>query len=141
MLNFKTNDEGWEGDNDKTYTAKLLLGLMENVIEADTDDKNPKNFVNKFVSYTVDDDGIYTLKAKDKTSEKGTIHLTRRTFKSTPTAPIKTGGEYYANSSTIFLVYDTEEKECSVYTGIDNVPSMDGSATVYVNSKNGESAA
>ena len=51
----------------------------------------------------------------------------------------ETGGEYYANSSTIFLVYDTEEKEYSVYTGIDNVPSMDGSATVYVNSKNGES--
>ena len=57
----------------------------------------------------------------------------------TPTAPIKQGGEYYANSSTIFLVYDTEEKEYSVYTGIDNVPSMDGSATVYASTpRNGE---
>ena len=139
VLNFKTNDEGWEGDNDKTYTAKLLL-TDGTVIEADTDDKNPKNFVNKFVSYTVDDDGIYTLKAKDKTSEKGTsIYLTKGTSKFDTNGTDKTGGEYYANSSTIFLVYDTEEKEYSVYTGIDNVPSMDGSATVYVNSKNGES--
>lgn len=139
VLNFKTNDEGWEGDNDKTYTAKLLL-TDGTVIEADTDDKNPKNFVNKFVSYTVDDDGIYTLKAKDKTSEKGTsIYLTKGTSKFDTNGTDETGGEYYANSSTIFLVYDTEEKEYSVYTGIDNVPSMDGSATVYVNSKNGES--
>ena len=139
VLNFKTNDEGWEGDNDKTYTAKLLL-TDGTVIEADTDDKNPKNFVNKFVSYTVDDDGIYTLKAKDVTSDAGdSIYLTKGTSKFDTNGTDKTGGEYYANSSTIFLVYDTEEKEYSVYTGIDNVPSMDGSATVYVNSKNGES--
>ncbi|MCQ4721067.1 hypothetical protein NE659_27870, partial [Flavonifractor plautii] len=43
-----------------------------------------------------------------------------------------------ANSSTIFLVYDEEEKEYSVYTGIANVPSMDGKATVYVDSKDGK---
>ena len=70
VLNLKTNDEGWEGDTDKTYTAKLLL-TDGTVIEADTDDKNPSAFKNKFVSYTVDDDGIYTLKAKDVTSDAG----------------------------------------------------------------------
>ena len=43
MLNFKTNDEGWEGDTDKTYTANLLL-TDGTVIEADTDDKNPSAF-------------------------------------------------------------------------------------------------
>ena len=138
VLNFKTNDEGWEGDNDKTYTAKLLL-TDGTVIEADTDDKNPKNFVNKFVSYTVDDDGIYTLKAKDVTSDAGdSIYLTKGTSKFDINGTNNKGGERYANSSTIFLVYDEEEKEYSVYTGIANVPSMDGKATVYVNSKDGK---
>lgn len=76
VLNFKTNSEGWDGDTDKTYTAKLLL-TDGTVIEADTDDKNPSTFKNKFVSYTVDDDGIYTLKAKDVTSDAGdSIYLT-----------------------------------------------------------------
>ena len=138
VLNFKTNSEGWDGDTDKTYTAKLLL-TDGTVIEADTDDKNPKNFVNKFVSYTVDDDGIYTLKAKDVTSDAGdSIYLTKGTSKFDINGTNNRGGERYANSSTIFLVYDEEEKEYSVYTGIANVPSMDGKATVYVNSKDGK---
>ena len=138
VLNFKTNDEGWEGDNDKTYTAKLLL-TDGTVIEADTDDKNPSTFKNKFVSYTVDDDGIYTLKAKDVTSDAGdSIYLTKGTSKFDINGTNNRGGERYANSSTIFLVYDEEEKEYSVYTGIANVPSMDGKATVYVNSKDGK---
>ena len=138
VLNFKTNDEGWEGDTDKTYTAKLLL-TDGTVIEADTDDKNPSAFKNKFVSYTVDDDGIYTLKAKDVTSDAGdSIYLTKGTSKFDINGTNNKGGERYANSSTIFLVYDEEEKEYSVYTGIANVPSMDGKATVYVNSKDGK---
>ena len=138
VLNFKTNSEGWDGDTDKTYTAKLLL-TDGTVIEADTDDKNPSAFKNKFVSYTVDDDGIYTLKAKDVTSDAGdSIYLTKGTSKFDINGTNNRGGERYANSSTIFLVYDEEEKEYSVYTGIANVPSMDGKATVYVNSKDGK---
>ena len=138
VLNFKTNNEGWDGDTDKTYTAKLLL-TDGTVIEADTDDKNPSAFKNKFVSYTVDDDGIYTLKAKDVTSDAGdSIYLTKGTSKFDINGTNNKGGERYANSSTIFLVYDEEEKEYSVYTGIANVPSMDGKATVYVNSKDGK---
>ena len=138
VLNFKTNSEGWDGDTDKTYTAKLLL-TDGTVIEADTDDKNPSTFKNKFVSYTVDDDGIYTLKAKDVTSDAGdSIYLTKGTSKFDINGTNNKGGERYANSSTIFLVYDEEEKEYSVYTGIANVPSMDGKATVYVNSKDGK---
>ena len=138
VLNFKTNNEGWDGDTDKTYTAKLLL-TDGTVIEADTDDKNPSAFKNKFVSYTVDDDGIYTLKAKDVTSDAGdSIYLTKGTSKFDINGTNNKGGERYANSSTIFLVYDEEEKEYSVDTGIANVPSMDGKATVYVNSKDGK---
>ena len=138
VLNFKTNNEGWDGDTDKTYTAKLLL-TDGTVIEADTDDKNPSAFKNKFVSYTVDDDGIYTLKAKDVTSDAGdSIYLTKGTSKFDINGTNNKGGERYANSSTIFLVYDEEEKEYSVYTGIANMPSMDGKATVYVNSKDGK---
>ena len=122
---------------DKTYEAKLLL-TDGTIVIADTDDVDPKNLVNKFVSYTVDDDDIYTLTEKDVTSKAGnSITLTKGTSKFDINGA-SSGGERYANNSTIFLVYDNVNKEYSVYTGIDNVPSMSGEATVYVNSKTGD---
>ncbi len=121
-----------------TYEAKLLL-TDGTVIIADTDDEDPSKLVNTFVSYTVDDDDIYTLTAKDYTSGAGDyIDLTKGTSKFDINGATS-GGVRYANSSTIFLVYDETAKEYSVYTGIANVPSMDGAATVYVNSKTSSS--
>ena len=72
----------------------------------------------------MDDDGIYTLKAKDVTSDAGdSIYLTKGTSKFDINGTNNKGGERYANSSTIFLVYDEEEKEYSVYTGIAMCPA------------------
>ena len=57
VLNFKTNDEGWEGDNDKTYTAKLLL-TDGTVIEADYRRQESQEFRQQVCLLHLDDDGI-----------------------------------------------------------------------------------
>ena len=143
VLDYKKLDDDWEVDPDATsYEVKLLL-TDGTVVTVKTDDQNPTdidgestNVVNAFVSYTVDDDDeTYTLYAKDNTSGKGDdIDLNKGTSKFDINGA-SSGGEYYANDNTIFLVYDTTNKEYTAYTGIGNVPSMDGSATVYVNYK------
>ncbi len=132
VLDTKKNNDGWTSSKN-TYEAKLLL-TDGTVITVNTDDV--KATVNTFVSYTVDDDDVYTLTAKDKTAaeadKKDAIALNKGKAKFTAG-----GTTYYANSSTIFLVHDNTNDEYAVYTGIANVPSMTGEAAVYVNSKTG----
>ena len=131
VLDAKANDKEWTSD-DTTYTAKLLL-TDGTVVTVNTDDQDSTTLISKYVSYTVDDDDVYTLTAKDSTSAAGaSIDVTKGTSKFTVGTDT-----YYANSSTIFLVYDNTNEEYAVYTGMANVPTMDGPATVYVNTKNG----
>ena len=131
VLDAKANDKEWTSD-DTTYTAKLLL-TDGTVVTVNTDDQNSTTLISKYVSYTVDDDDVYTLTAKDSTSAAGaSIDVTKGTSKFTVGTDT-----YYANSSTIFLVYDNTNEEYAVYTGMANVPTMEGTATVYVNTKGG----
>ena len=131
VLDAKANDKEWVTD-DTTYTAKLLL-TDGTVVTVNTDDQDSTTLKLKYVSYTVDDDDVYTLTAKDSTSAAGaSIDVTKGTSKFTVGTDT-----YYANSSTIFLVYDNTNEEYAVYTGMANVPTMEGTATVYVNTKGG----
>ena len=131
VLDAKANDKEWVTD-DTTYTAKLLL-TDGTVVTVNTDDQDSRTLTSKYVSYTVDDDDVYTLTAKDSTSAAGaSIDVTKGTSKFTVGTDT-----YYANSSTIFLVYDNTNEEYAVYTGMANVPTMKGPATVYVNTKGG----
>ena len=131
VLDAKANEKEWTSD-DTTYTAKLLL-TDGTVVTVNTDDQDSTTLTSKYVSYTVDDDDVYTLTAKDSTSAAGaSIDVTKGTSKFTVGTDT-----YYANSSTIFLVYDNTNEEYAVYTGMANVPTMEGTATVYVNTKNG----
>ena len=131
VLDAKANEKEWTSD-DTTYTAKLLL-TDGTVVTVNTDDQDSTTLTSKYVSYTVDDDDVYTLTAKDSTSAAGaSIDVTKGTSKFTVGTDT-----YYANSSTIFLVYDNTNEEYAVYTGMANVPTMEGPATVYVNTKNG----
>ena len=145
VLDTKANDVEWSTDK-VTYTAKLLLtdGTVVTVSTGeqkvyDKDDAK-KNYKNSFVSYTVDDDDVYTLTKKDVTAGGNNIDVTKGTSKFDINGATK-GGEYYANSNTIFLVNDKTNDEYAVYTGIANVPTMNGAATVYVNTKSGNSVA
>ena len=131
VLDAKANEKEWTSD-DTTYTAKLLL-TDGTVVTVNTDDQDSTTLTSKYVSYTVDDDDVYTLTAKDSTSAAGaSIDVTKGTSKFTVGTDT-----YYANSSTIFLVYDNTNEEYAVYTGMANVPTMEGPATVYVNTKGG----
>ena len=145
VLDTKANDVEWSTDK-VTYTAKLLLtdGTVVTVSTGeqkvyDKDDAK-KNYKNSFVSYTVDDDDVYTLTKKDVTTGGNNIAVTKGTSKFDINGAT-TGGEYYANSNTIFLVYDNTNEEYTVYTGIANVPTMNGAASVYVNTKSSSSVA
>ena len=134
VLDAKKNDKEWDSD-DTTYTAKLLL-TDGTVVTVSTDDQDSTKLKTTYVSYTVDDDDVYTLTKKDVTSAEGkSIAVTKGTSKFTADKG------YYANSSTIFLVYDNTNEEYAVYTGIANVPTMNGAASVYVNTKSGSSVA
>ena len=146
VLDTKANDTEWSTDK-VTYTAKLLLtdGTVVTVSTGEQqvyDDKTKKDtydpekdYRNTFVSYTVDDDDVYTLTRKDVTTGGNNIDVTKGTSKFTADKA------YYANSNTIFLVNDKTNDEYAVYTGIANVPTMNGAATVYVNTKSSSSVA
>ena len=82
------------------------------------------------VSYSKDSDGLYTLTKRSDNR----IDLNENTFNATG-LEIKSGtsamkifatDDYYANSSTIFLLYDGDDY--TVYTGIKNVPDVKGDA-------------
>ena len=82
------------------------------------------------VSYSKDSDGLYTLTKRSDNR----IDLKDNTFNAT-SLEIKSGtsamkifatDDYYANSSTIFLLYDGDDY--TVYTGIKNVPDVKGDA-------------
>ena len=82
------------------------------------------------VSYSKDSDGLYTLTKRSDNR----IDLKDNTFNDTG-LEIKSGtsamkifatDDYYANSSTIFLLYDGDDY--TVYTGIKNVPDVKGDA-------------
>ena len=131
-----TNSEKDKFSTKYLNEAQLLLtdGTVV-IVELDKDTKDAyKSAENTFVSYTVDDDDVYTLTKKDTTTGGDNIDVTKGTSKFDINGA-DADGVYYANSSTIFLVHDNVNDEYAVYTGIANVPTMDGAATVYVNTK------
>ena len=82
------------------------------------------------VSYSKDSDGLYTLtKRSDNRIDlnENTFNATGLEIKSgTSAMKIFAADDYYANSSTIFLLYDGDDY--TVYTGIKNVPDVKGDA-------------
>ncbi len=128
------------GGNDMTYYARLVLsdGTM---VRAETDEDD-KSLLGHIVSYTVDNNDIYSLTARDTTT-----NTTRGTDGTKfPTAPGDGNGQlsiaqdraslyvdgqrYTANDNTVFIVAEEDSKldnyDFTVYTGIKNVPDIDG---------------
>ena len=105
------------------------------------------------VTYKVDDDGVYTLKAVDTakasyvdadddlvmTNDKAGITIAQATINGTSTTTVT------ANSATQFVVADRSDDgtfdDYTAYTGIKNAPSIDatsGEAGVYFYCKSGK---
>ena len=119
-------------DTDKYYTAKLLLADGTVVtVATDEEDSKPTGWV----TYTVDDD-VYSLTAKDTDTQVNSaainaIALTSGTakFMVKSSASDNNTATYYANNSTVFVIYDVDADEYTSYIGINNVPSIkDGSS-------------
>ena len=93
------------------------------------------------VTYRVDEDGDYTLKAVKATltSENIPTDTTIGDYTSNNTAfsmqndkatvTLYSGKTVTTNSSTVFVVYNDTSDDYTVYTGIKNAPSIDGSTT------------
>ena len=120
----------FSGDTDKFYTAKLLLA--DGTVVTKATDEETTDPTGQWVTYTVDDDDVYSLTAKSTVSKVGSnnlcnIKLTNGTAEFSAQTSSGSGNKtvtYYANNSTVFVVYDVEEDEYTSYTGINNVPSI-----------------
>ena len=138
-------DLGQEGTfSRKTYMAQLLL-TDGTVIEVETDkdyrtEKNGK-LNGHIVSYTEDDDE-YTL--EDASNRALATVGTKLTIDSGVSRMSINDNYVYANSQTIFLLGDEDDDgdvTYEVYTGIKNVPTIEGvSGTEYVLYKDGNTA-
>ena len=114
-----------------TDATKLKVDLdSDSTDKYDSTQEARKALEGYIVSYSKDSDGLYTLTKRSDNR----IDLNENTFNATG-LEIKSGtsamkifatDDYYANSSTIFLLYDGDDY--TVYTGIKNVPDVKGDA-------------
>ena len=126
------------GDDADFGATLLLTDATKLKVDLDSDSTDKYDSTQKarealegyIVSYSKDSDGLYTLTKRSDNR----IDLNENTFNATG-LEIKSGtsamkifatDDYYANSSTIFLLYDGDDY--TVYTGIKNVPDVKGDA-------------
>ena len=93
------------------------------------------------VTYRVDEDGDYTLKAVKETltsenipadDDIGNYTSNNKNFSmenDKATVTLYKGKTVTTNSSTVFVVYNDSSDDYTVYTGIKNAPSIDGTAS------------
>ena len=105
---------------------------------ADTKDGIPNGTI---VTYRVDEDGDYTLKAVKETltseniptdDDIGNYTSNNKNFSmenDKATVTLYKGKTVTTNSSTVFVVYNDSSDDYTVYTGIKNAPSIDGTAS------------
>ena len=139
-------DDDQFGGNDKTWYARLVLsdGTM---VRAETDEDND-NLLGHIVSYTVDNNDIYSLTARDYDNSTSTSEGTMRGTNGTKFPYLDSTGSnglsieqdraslyvddvrYTANDNTVFIVAEEDSKldnyDFTVYTGIKNVPDIKG---------------
>mgnify|MGYP005787937567 CR=1 FL=1 len=118
-------NEGDNGDNWNTSDRAKLV-FTDGTTKTVTTDKGYKNLKNDIVTYKVNADNEYVLRAASSTkdiAENGNFALTKGTAAITTGA---TPATVYANSNTVFIVKTNNGSEdvYKAYTGIANVPSI-----------------
>ncbi|EGJ46036.1 hypothetical protein HMPREF0866_02190 [Ruminococcaceae bacterium D16] len=122
VLRAKQMEDDW-GTKDDCYTAELVLADGTQVT-VKTDEKSDPT--GQWVTYTVDEDDVYSLTNKTSFGAGNSANLTLTNGKS----EISFNGQtYYANNNTVFVVYDQTEDEYTSYTGINNVPTITATAS------------
>ena len=126
------------GDDADFGATLLLTDATKLKVDLDSDSTDKYDSTQKarealegyIVSYSKDSDGLYTLTKRSDNRidlKDDTFNATGLEIKSgTSAMKIFATDDYYANSSTIFLLYDGDDY--TVYTGIKNVPDVKGDA-------------
>ena len=117
--------------------ARLVLtdGTM---VKVETDVKNGDTSLNKhLVSYTVDKNDVYSLSDRSSAKISTDTDLKIENGVAGMNISFNSKERYTANSNTIFVVADTDEDsyddyDFTVYTGVKNVPDIDGRAETEV---------
>ena len=132
--------------------TEKIVDTTENYTSNNADDYIPNGTI---VTYRVDEDGDYTLKAVKATltSENIPTDTTIGDYTSAnknfsmandkATVTLYSGKTVTTNSSTVFVVYNDTSDDYTVYTGIKNAPSIDGTASAvesYAYCKSGKMA-
>ena len=107
-----------------------------------------KGLLNHIVSYSVDKNDVYTLTARDlneKDKMQGTVGIQdasspkELSIEGGVASFVAAGDSYTANSSTVFIVADSDEDyddyDFTVYTGVKNVPDIEGMTTTVEGKK------
>ena len=139
VLSMGTDDDQYgTGDNKgSTVYARLVLtdGTM---VKVETDVKNGDTSLNNhLVSYTVDKNDVYSLSDRSGAKISTDTDLKIENGVAGMNISFNSKERYTANSNTIFVVADTDEDsyddyDFTVYTGVKNVPDIDGRAETEV---------
>ena len=114
--------------------AKLLFTDGTTKVVDTVKNYNSKINDNTIVTYRVDEDGDYTLKAVDKTQTTGGavdgFKLTndKAGIATDPADTKNNEANVTSNSKTVFVVYDVNDDDYTAYTGIKNAPSIKADA-------------
>ena len=134
-----------KGDFSNNRALLVFADGTEKVVDTTENYKSGDDAIKNgtIVTYRVDEDGDYTLKAVKKTltSETGTTvgdynskndDFSMANDKATVT--LYDGKTVTTNSSTVFVVYNDTSDDYTVYTGIKNAPSISATSSAYVES-------
>ena len=134
-----------KGDFSNNRALLVFADGTEKVVDTTENYKSGDDAIKNgtIVTYRVDEDGDYTLKAVKQTltSETGTTvgnynskndDFSMANDKATVT--LYDGKTVTTNSSTVFVVYNDTSDDYTVYTGIKNAPSISATSSAYVES-------
>ena len=144
VLSMGTESDQYGGGDKATVYARLIL-TDGTLVKVETDEDNETDLVNHIVSYSVDKNDVYSLddrsneaifttsKPEDDDSSFGAYNKETGkglTIENGKASMHIDGDSYTANANTVFVVVDTDDRyadyDITVYTGIKNVPDIDG---------------
>jgi hypothetical protein len=139
VLSMGTDDDQYgKGDNKGTTVYARLVLTDGTMVKVETDVKNGDTSLNNhLVSYTVDKNDVYSLSDRSGAKISTDTDLKIENGVAGMNISFNSKERYTANSNTIFVVADTDEDsyddyDFTVYTGVKNVPDIDGRAETEV---------
>ena len=127
-------------------SRKALLVFADGTTKVVSTEKNYAALEHKIVTYKVDDDGVYTLRAVQNTVSgvkvDGTKVVSSTTFdlengksQITLDSSVTPVSYTYGNSNTAYVVYNNADDEWDAYTGSKSAPSVKAANTVDTTDK------